>query len=74
MKTLLDIMGRVALPLVTPFTSAEDVNLDALGSLIDYVITNNYCDSIIMTGTNGEFYALTEEERKIGRASCRERV
>ena len=63
MKTLLDIMGRVALPLVTPFTEAEDVNLDALGSLIDYVITNDYCDSLIMTGTNGEFYALSDEER-----------
>jgi len=63
LKTLVDIMGRVALPLVTPFTTTENINLDALSALIDYVITNHYCDSIILTGTNGEFYALTEEER-----------
>ena len=78
MKALLDIMGRVALPLITPFTSAEDVNLDALSSLIDFVITDNYCDSIIMTGTNGEFYALTEEERieiwKVARQAVAGRV
>jgi 4-hydroxy-tetrahydrodipicolinate synthase len=63
MKTLLDIMGHVSVPLVTPFHSNEEVNYEALGQLVDFIITRNFCDSIIVTGTTGEFYALTDEER-----------
>jgi 4-hydroxy-tetrahydrodipicolinate synthase len=63
MKTLLEIMGRVSVPLVTPFYANEDVNHEALGQLVDYIITRNFCDSIIVTGTTGQFYALTDEER-----------
>jgi 4-hydroxy-tetrahydrodipicolinate synthase len=63
MKTLLEIMGRVSVPLVTPFYANEDVNHEALGQLVDYIINRNLCDSIIVTGTTGQFYALTDEER-----------
>jgi 4-hydroxy-tetrahydrodipicolinate synthase len=62
-KTLAAIMGRVSVPLVTPFRQNEDVNCDALARLVDFVIARNYCDSIIVTGTTGEFYSLTDEER-----------
>jgi 4-hydroxy-tetrahydrodipicolinate synthase len=63
MKTLLDIMGRVAVPLVTPFLANEEVNHEALGQLVDFIITSNFCDSIIATGTTGEFYTMPDEER-----------
>ncbi len=63
MKRLSEIMGRVSVPLVTPFTANEEVNYEALGQLVDFVITRGFCDSIIVTGTTGEFYALTDEER-----------
>ena len=63
MNTLLDIMGRVSVPLVTPFHTNEEVNYEALGQLVDFIITRKFCDSIIVTGTTGEFYALTDEER-----------
>jgi 4-hydroxy-tetrahydrodipicolinate synthase len=63
MKTLLDIMGRVSVPLVTPFHANEEVNYEALGQLVDFIITRDYCDSIIVTGTTGEFYTLSDEER-----------
>ena len=63
MTTLADTLGRVTVPLVTPFHSNEDVNLAAVAHLVDYVIRKDYCDSLILTGTTGEFYSLTEDER-----------
>jgi len=78
MKRLAKIMGRVSVPLVTPFYQNEDVNYDALAELVDFVITKDYCDSIIVTGTTGEFYSLGDEERleiwKIAKAAGRGRV
>jgi 4-hydroxy-tetrahydrodipicolinate synthase len=63
-KTIAEIMGRVSVPLVTPFhPGSEDVNYEALGALADFVISKGFCDSLIVTGTTGEFYALTDEER-----------
>ncbi len=63
MKQLQEILGRVAVPLVTPFHADEDVNLEALERLVDHVVCRGYCDSLILTGTTGEFHALTDEER-----------
>jgi Dihydrodipicolinate synthase/N-acetylneuraminate lyase len=63
MKTLAEILGRVSVPLVTPFHEDETVNHEALARLVDFVITRNFCDSIIVTGTTGEFYSLDDEER-----------
>ncbi len=63
MNTLLDVMGRVSVPLVTPFHANEEVNYEALGQLVDFIIARNFCDSIIVTGTTGEFYTLSDEER-----------
>jgi 4-hydroxy-tetrahydrodipicolinate synthase len=63
MKTLAEILGRVSVPLVTPFHRNEDVNHEALAQLADFVISRNFCDSLIVTGTTGEFYSLTDEER-----------
>jgi len=78
MKTLAEIMGRVSVPLVTPFHQNEDVNHDALAQLVDFVIRRDFCDSLILTGTTGEFYSLTGEERleiwKTAREANRGRV
>jgi len=63
MKRLLGIMGRVSVPLVTPFHENEEVNHEALAQLVDFVIAQDFCDSLIVTGTTGEFYALADEER-----------
>jgi 4-hydroxy-tetrahydrodipicolinate synthase len=63
MSTLLEIMGRVSVPLVTPFHANEEVNHEALAQLVDFVISRNFCDSIIVTGTTGEFYTLGDDER-----------
>jgi 4-hydroxy-tetrahydrodipicolinate synthase len=63
MKTLLKIMGRVAVPPVTPFTEAEDVDFDGLSRLLDAIIRKDFCDSLILTGTTAEFYTMSDEER-----------
>jgi 4-hydroxy-tetrahydrodipicolinate synthase len=63
MKTVAEIMGRVSVPLVTPFHDNEDINHEALAQLVDFVITRGFADSIIATGTTGEFYSLTDSER-----------
>lgn len=55
--------GRILLPLVTPFYEDEEVNYEAFEDLIEYVIQKDYCDTIIVTGTTGEFNTLTFEER-----------
>ena len=63
MKTLLDIMGRVAVPPVTPFTEDEEVNFESFSALTEFIIRNDYCDSMILTGTTGEFHTMSDEER-----------
>ncbi len=56
-------MGRVAVPTVTPFDKYEEVNFNVFQQLIDFIIRNNYCDSLILTGTTGEFHTMSDEER-----------
>lgn len=55
--------GRVLLPLVTPFDENEEVNYDVFKELIEYVIQKDYCDTIVVTGTTGEFNTLKFDER-----------
>ncbi len=65
MPLLLDKLGRVLLPLLTPFDERDHVNRKALADLVEYVIAKGYCDSLIATGSTGEFYALSPEERTL---------
>jgi 4-hydroxy-tetrahydrodipicolinate synthase len=55
--------GKILLPFITSFEKNEDVNYHAFADLIEFVIKRNYCDTIIVTGTTGEFNTLTFEER-----------
>ncbi len=55
--------GQILLPFVTPFDKDENVNYEAYAKLVDYAIARNYADSIVVTGTTGEFNTLTFEER-----------
>jgi 4-hydroxy-tetrahydrodipicolinate synthase len=63
MQVLLNTLGRVLLPLLTPFDAQDQVNTAAMADLVDYVIEKDYADSLIVGGSTGEFYALTFEER-----------
>ena len=49
--------------IVTPFTTGDEVDYEALGKLIDFLISNgiNY---IVTMGTTGETPVLSKEEKK----------
>jgi len=55
--------GRILLPIITPFKKNEDVDYDTFKVLLNYLIENNCFDTLIVTGTTGEFNTLTFEER-----------
>lgn len=55
--------GRVFIPLVTPFKNDESIDFKKLQKLAQWVVEKNYCDSVIVNGTTGEFYTMTFEER-----------
>ncbi len=55
--------GSVLLPMVTPFNDDESVNYDRLAKLAEWLVATERGDSVITTGTTGEFPVLLEEER-----------
>lgn len=55
--------GKVLLPFVTPFKMDESIDLEKFAMLIDYAVKNNFLDSVIVSGTTGEFNTLSFEER-----------
>ena len=63
MKALSKTLGQIVVPLVTPFTNQGDLNHEAAGKLVEHLVAKKYCDSILVSGTTGEFHALTNEER-----------
>ncbi len=64
MQRLGERLGRIVIPLATPFSEGnQDVDYDAAAALVDHVIRNRCCDSLVVAGTSGEFNTLTVEER-----------
>ena len=64
--------GQILLPLITPYDENENVDYDRYAELIEYLIKNDLCDSLIVTGTTGEASLLTFDERvKPPRAASR---
>lgn len=63
MNKFVEKYGQILLPLVTPYDENENVDYNAYSELIDYLIKNDMCDSLIVTGTTGEASLLTFDER-----------
>ena len=63
MNKFVEKYGQILLPLITPYDENEEVNYDTYAELIEYLIHNDLCDSLIVTGTTGEASLLTFEER-----------
>lgn len=55
--------GQILLPLITPYKENEEVDYVRYAELIEYLIQNDLCDSLIVTGTTGEAALLTFDER-----------
>lgn len=58
-----DKFGKILVPVVTPFGDDQEVDLGRLAALVDYLITENKADTLIFTGTTGEFFTMTSDER-----------
>ncbi len=62
-KQMTNPYGRILLPLVTPFDRNEEVDYEKYRQLAECVVARKYCDSLVVTGTTGEFNTLTVDER-----------
>ena len=63
MNKFVEKYGQILLPLITPYDEKEDVKYDTYGELIEYLIQEDLCDTLIVTGTTGEASLLTFDER-----------
>ncbi len=57
-------MHGVIIPLVTPFTADDKIDIDALHRLVNYLIEHGV-DCLYPNGTTGEMLKLSVEERKL---------
>jgi 4-hydroxy-tetrahydrodipicolinate synthase len=64
MTTAALTLSGLYLPLITPFTSAGDVDVPALEALAHRVLTDG-ADGIVALGTTAEAAALSEDERTL---------
>lgn len=55
--------GKILTPLVTPFKEDQSVDYTAAVSIAEKLIADRQADSIILTGTTGEFFTMSFEER-----------
>ena len=55
--------GKILVPLVTPFKGDQSVDYEAAVSIAEKLIEDNMADTIILTGTTGEFFTMSFEER-----------
>ncbi len=63
MKYDKDVYGKILVPMVTPFKKDQSVDYELAKGLADHLIESGNADSIILTGTTGEFHSMTREER-----------
>jgi len=55
--------GKRLVPIVTPFKNDMSVDYDAILKIGEILLKRDYADSFILTGTTGEFFTMTSDER-----------
>ncbi len=55
--------GKILVPMVTPFKGDQSIDYEAAVSIAEKLIEDNKADSIILSGTTGEFFTMNFEER-----------
>ncbi|MDR3437847.1 4-hydroxy-tetrahydrodipicolinate synthase [Telmatospirillum sp.] len=55
--------GRILVPMLTPFAADQSVDLAKCKSLATYLVEKNMADTLILSGTTGEFHTQTFAER-----------
>ncbi len=63
MNKFVEKYGQILIPMITPYDENEEVNYEEYAKLVDYLITEDMGDSLIVTGTTGEACLLTFDER-----------
>jgi 4-hydroxy-tetrahydrodipicolinate synthase len=58
-----DHYGKVLVPMITPFKQDQSVDYDAAVSIAEKLIEEKKADSLILTGTTGEFFTMNFDER-----------
>lgn len=60
---IVEKFGRILLPLITPFKEDFSIDYETARKVARFVVDKGYCDSLIVSGTTGEFHSLNFEER-----------
>lgn len=55
--------GEILVPIVTPFKQNGDVDYDAMIEIGERLLEKKWADTLILTGTTGEFFTMSTEER-----------
>ncbi|WP_082096876.1 4-hydroxy-tetrahydrodipicolinate synthase [Paenibacillus wulumuqiensis] len=55
--------GRLMTAMITPFNNQDEIDWEATGRLIDYLIDEQKSDALIICGTTGESPTLSDEEK-----------
>ena len=55
--------GKILTPMVTPFKEDQSIDYKAAVSIAEKLINDKQADSIILSGTTGEFFTMSFEER-----------
>jgi 4-hydroxy-tetrahydrodipicolinate synthase len=58
-----DKYGKILVPMVTPFKEDQSVDYEAAVSIAQKLVNDKLADSLILTGTTGEFFTMTFDER-----------
>ena len=55
--------GKILVPMITPFKEDQSVDYEAAVSVAEKLIEKKKADSLILTGTTGEFFSMNFDER-----------
>lgn len=58
-----DLYGKILVPMVTPFKDDQSVDFEAAVSVAEKLIADKKADSLILSGTTGEFHTMSFDER-----------
>jgi len=62
-KFIKEHYGKVLIPMLTPFREDDSVDYEKAGALADFIIEHKNGDSLVLSGTTGEFFSMAFDER-----------
>lgn len=66
--------GKILVPMVTPFNQDQSVAYGKAADLAQFLVDHRRADALVLTGTTGEFFTMTADERAAVFESVSERV